>query len=151
MTIQFAREEYSLDLVAQMIPLWKKHYDEIAQFKDIPLEPDLERYEMMAAKGYLRIYTARLGGALTGYQVFVINSHPHYKSSIQAVQDILFLDEPSRRGMTGYRFIKWCDVQLAREGIKIVYQHVKAAKDFGRVLERMGYRIHDLIYSRRLS
>ncbi len=86
-----------------------------------------------------------------GYQVFFLKANAHYKSSLQAVQDILFLDERIRKGFTGYRFIRYCDEKLKDEGVQVVYQHVKSKHDFGRVLERLGYELQDLIYSRRLA
>jgi hypothetical protein len=51
----------------------------------------------------------------------------------------------------GGRFIKWCDEQLRAEGVAVVYHHIKAAHNFGPMLERFGYELVDLIYSRRLN
>lgn len=87
---------------------------------------------------------------LVGYALFFVRSNPHYKSSVQAVQDVIYL-APGVRGGTGYKFIAWCDAQLAAEGVQAVYQHVKAAHDFGRLLERQGYELVDFIYAKRLD
>lgn len=153
--MKFSLEPYSDALIEEMLPLWQAHYDEVAHFKDIPLDPNLAVYAGIAANGNLRIFTARQwsesGINLVGYQVFFLNANPHYKTSFQAVQDILFLDESVRKGMTGYRFIKWCDAQLKAGGVQVAIQHVKAKHDFGRILERLGYGLQDLIYTRRLA
>ena len=150
-----SKEEYSEKLIEEMLPLWKAHYDEIAHFKDIPLDPDLEVYKAIAKAGNLRIFTARQwvvnGIALVGYQVFFLKANPHYKTSLQAVQDILFMDESVRKGLTGYRFVRYCDGKLKDDGIQVVYQHVKSRHDFGHLLERLGYELQDVIYSRRLN
>jgi hypothetical protein len=138
-------------LVERMRPLWEDHYEEIARFKDIPLNPDLSVYARADAGGTLRIFTCTLGDELCGYQVFFVAPNPHYKESLQAVQDILFLDATVRQGLTGYKFIKWCDEQLKADGIQIVFQHVKLSNDFSPILKRLGYEEHEKVLSRRLN
>lgn len=146
--IKFAREQAS-DVVHEIKPLLEAHWREIAHFDDIPLEPDWQFY--MAAKT-LRVFTARDDGRLVGYGIFFISPNRHYLSSIQAVQDILFIS-PEYRGRTvGPRLIAFCDEQLMLEGAQAVYHHVKPAKlDFGPLLLRMGYEFTDAVYAKRLD
>jgi len=178
--IHFAREPLTPELWHEAMPLLVAHKQEIAHYADIRLEPDVQLYAANEQAGILRCYTARTdteirhgfsfparyqplnegapvvrdkvtrAGALVGYALFFVRSNPHYKSSVQAVQDVIYVD-PSMRGGTGYRFIAWCDAQLAAEGVQAVYHHVKAAHDFGRLLERQGYELVDLIYAKRLD
>lgn len=144
------QQERAQDCFKEAMPLLMEHWNEIAHYKDIPLEPDFELYEKIENLGIIRCYTARNDEKkLIGYAVFFVRSNPHYKSSIQASQDILFISK-NNRGMGG-RFIKWCDEQLKAEGIAVVYHHIKAAHNFGPLLERFGYELVDLIYSRRLN
>lgn len=133
-----------------MLPLLQLHWKEIAHYTDIPLDPDVNQYKMLSSLGMIRIFTARCEGHLSGYAVFFVRPNAHYKTSLQAVQDILFLDKPMRGG-NGYKFIQWCDEQLKKEEIQVVYHHVKQAHNFGPMLERMGYELVDLIYARRLD
>jgi GNAT superfamily N-acetyltransferase len=148
--MQFQKEQLSADLFAELAPLLNAHYLEISHFQDIPLSPNYEAYQAIADTGGLRVFTARdEDRELVGYCVFFVRHNLHYKSSLQAVQDILFI-RPDQRG-TGARLIKWCDEQLKKEGVQVVYQHVKAAHNFGEMLERMGYEFVDLIYAKRLD
>lgn len=149
--IDFAREKYSDALIDEMLPLWKDHYDEIAMYTDFPLSPNLVMYKQSDDAGFLRIFTARHEGKLVGYQVFFIHNHPHYSSMRQAVQDNLFLLDKMRIGMTGYRFLKWADERLAEDGVDIIFQNVRKTAHFGRMLERLGYAEHDILYSRRVT
>lgn len=149
--VDFARESLSESLVNEMMPLWEDHYEEIALYKDIPLQPDFGVYDAVEQAGNLRIYTARHEGELVGYEIVFVARHPHYATMKAANQDILFLAKDMRQGLIGYRFIKWCDERLEHEGIDVVFQHVKKSHNFGVMLERMGYVEHDIIYSRRLS
>lgn len=159
MSVAFQRESLTPALWHEAMPLLVAHYQEIAAYQDIPLEPDVSVYAASEAAGIIRCYTARNPcviegcnepGALVGYALFFVRPNPHYKSSVQAVQDVIYL-APSVRGGTGYRFIAWCDAQLKEEGVQAVYHHVKAAHDFGRLLERQGYDLVDLIYAKRLD
>lgn len=149
-TIIFSQEQFRADLWREATPLLIAHWREIAHFQDIQLDPDLTLYHAAQEAGMVRCYTARDAGVLVGYAIFFVRTNPHYRRSLQATQDVLFLD-PSRRGLTGARFIQWCDEQLQAEGVQAVYHHVKAEHNFGSMLERMGYELVDLIYARRLD
>lgn len=147
--MNFKREQIQL-VFEEAVPLLQMHWEEIAHYQDIKLEPDFGRYTQLEESGAVRCFTARDdANKLIGYSVFFVRENIHYKSSVQAVQDILFI-HPGRRG-TGMRFVKWCDEQLKNDGVQAVYHHVKAAHNFGPMLERLGYQLVDLIYARRLD
>ena len=97
------------------------------------------------------MYTVRKDRELIGYGVFFLGPNRHYKQSIQAAQDILFVHPAYRFGRIGYRLIAFCDEQAKAEGAQAIYHHVKAAHDFGPLLKRLGYETVDLIYARRLD
>lgn len=144
--MKFQQEDTSV--YEEMKPLTVLHYEEIAHYKDIPLEPDLEMYHRIEEQGCLRLYTVREEGELIGYSIFFLKENPHYKSSLQANQDIVFIRK-DKRGQ-GREFLAWCDDQLKSDGVDVVYHHVKAAHNFGPLLERQGYNLVDLIYGKRL-
>lgn len=179
--LRFARESFTDDLIAELMPLLFEHWREIAHYPDIPLKPDLAVYRGAEQAGILRVFTVRSGTTvrhgslsaqrqqlnvgtepvrpthvtrpddLVGYAIFFVRPNPHYADSVQAVQDILYV-QPTMRGMhAGARFIDWCDEQLAAERVQAVYHHVKAAHNFGKLLERKGYELVDLIYAKRLD
>lgn len=149
-TAVFDEEKYS-DALPELKRLIKDHWEEIAHYKDIPLDPDYDVYLQIEKSKMMRLYTIRLCSILVGYALFFIKANPHYKSSMQAVQDVLYLRPRYRRGGIGYRFIKWCDKQLAADGCQVVMHHVKAAHDFGPLLNRLGYELTDYVYARRLD
>ena len=150
-TLSFCLEKFTPELYGEMWPILDAHYKEIAHYQDIPLSPDTIYYDTAQKIGILRVYTVREGSKLVGYSVFSVSKNPHYSTSLQAKQDILFLSKELRGGMNGFKFIKWCDEELEKEGVQVVYHHVKKSHNFGPVLERMGYELVDLIYGRRLD
>lgn len=144
------------DIVDEITPLLAQHWREIAHFKDIALEPDWEQYFKLEDMDWLRVFTVRddeapdiMASTLIGYAIFIVRSNPHYKSSVQATQDVIFI-RPQHRG-TGYKFIAWCDEYLRGQKVQVVYHHVKTAHNFGPMLERQGYKAVDIIYAKRLD
>ena len=150
MGITFQREFSGPLLHKELFPLLTAHYDEIAHFKDIKLKPAFDRYDDLEERGALRVFTAREDGRVVGYSIYIITHNLHYSDSLQALQDVLFLIERARAGLTGFKFIKWCDGELAADGVQVVMHHVKKSHDFSPVLERMGYTKIESVYARRL-
>jgi len=143
----YAREPMA-NVLHEIQPLLIQHWQEIAHFKDIPLDPDWHMYAAADDADKLRIYTARDSVfELAGYAIFILGNM-HYKSTKTAHQDIVFL-RPEHRGFAGFRLLRFADQELSNEGIEVVYHHVKAAHNFGPLLERMGYVAVDTIYARR--
>lgn len=151
MTIRYARETVAT-VIDEIQPLLRAHWAEIAQYPDIPLSPDFDCYKHLEAHGQLRIYTARHSSyALIGYAIYTVSPALHYSNSIQAKQDVLFLQPEHRAGRIGWKLIAFADELLRQDGVQVVYQHVKTDHDFGPLLERIGYRFCDKLYSRRLD
>ena len=143
----FAREAVA-DVLEEIKPLLEMHWREIAHYQDIDLNPDWDWYLKFPG---VRVFTARRDGVLIGYAVFFVGPNRHYRQSIQAMQDILFL-HPDYRGTTiGPRLVWYSDMQLKAEGVQAVYHHVKVAHDFGPLLKRFGYELVDAVWAKRLD
>jgi L-amino acid N-acyltransferase YncA len=148
--LKFEQEQLSDGLIEEMMPLINAHWEEIAHDKDIPLDPDWYKYGQLQTLGSLKVFTARDDdGQILGYSFFFVSPNLHYKSSLQAVQDVIYIDK-ERRGF-GRKFIDWCDSELRQMGVQKVYHHVKAKHNFGPMLETLDYHLVDLIYARRLD
>ena len=148
--ISFAQER-AQDCFTEAKPLLEAHWAEIAPYPDIPFDPDLDAYVWTEDQGMLRAYTIRGYGALKGYAVFFVRADIHYKSCLHATADIVYLDPALRGSMLGFRFLQWCDEQLARDGVQLVSHRVKVAHNWGHVLQRFGYEHVDETWCRRLD
>lgn len=150
-----ARPVFALERAATVINeiehLLEQHYQEVTHHRDIPVGCDFEKYQQLDRAGVLRIFTVRIMGELVGYSIFSVGTSLHYKSSLQARQDTLFLSAPYRKGLTGYKFIKWVDEQLKAEGVEICYQHGKFVKDIQSIFERLGYEPTYYVYMKRFK
>jgi GNAT superfamily N-acetyltransferase len=145
------QRETADQFIPDAAPLLAVHFQEIAHFQDIKLNPQFDIYRQMDQMGVLRVFTLRDRGVLRGYAIFMVRENLHYGDSLQAVQDVLYLDAPLRKQMLGARLIQWCDEELKREGVQVVYHHVKRAFNFGPLLARLGYEEVESIWSRRLD
>lgn len=145
-------EESFADTWKDIQPLLFTHWREITAHHDIPLSPDLPAYERMAAAGTLCIVTARRDGRLVGYAVFFVGPNPHYSTSVQAVQDIFYVDPSVRGARLGIRLIAASDAILRQRGCQVVYHHVKCAHPLlGALLTKRGYGLTETLYSKRLD
>lgn len=150
MAVVFAREVFVPSLAEEMVPLFVKHFGEIARFKDIPLKPNLAQYYALENAGCLRVYTARHDGCLVGYSVFTLARHPHFADSLQANEELLYLEPNERKGRVGVQFIDFCDSQLAADGAEVIYHSVRTNYDYSELLRRRGYELVDWLYARRI-
>lgn len=148
MNIKFNTERLQ-DIWDEIVPILKDHYLEIAHYKDIRFEPNVSEYFKIEDAGILKVFTAREDDLLIGYNVFLVRNNMHYKSSLQALNDIIYIKK-EKRGF-GKKFIKWCDEELKSIGVQVVHHHIKFAHDWSPILENMGYVKHDIIMSKRLD
>lgn len=138
----------------ELEPLLVRHKDEIAHYPDIALNVWKEKYEEAEASGLLRVFTARSVPEfqLIGYEIAWCGPNLHYRDSLQARQDVLYLAPEWRRGGLGQRLVRYADQRLKDFGAQVNYHHVKIAHPaLGKLLERDGYEAVEIIYAKRLD
>lgn len=141
------QEEAFPDFIDDGLPLMVAHHKEIDLFgKDLDI--DLQTYIDCNEIGTLKIYTIRDESKLVGYCAFFLFQHPHHKTSLQAKQDVLFIDK-TKRGR-GIPFLRYCETELKGIGVDTIHQCVPQSNDWGKLLERMGYHKLETIYTRSL-
>lgn len=129
--------------------LCERHWEEIAHNKDkIKLDPDWERYEGMAKAGVLHLTTARREGVLVGYVVYFLVYHVHYRKSLTAIADVLYLVPEERLGRTGIRLLQQSEESLKGMGVQRIIQNVKIDKDWSPILTHLGYKPFERLYTK---
>jgi hypothetical protein len=143
--LAFAKESI-VHLKPELTHLIQRHYEEIAWKRDkIPLDVDWERYGELERAGVVHFYTARMDGILIGYSCYIVNRHLHYKTTLFAQNDVLYIDKPYR-GRKGAGFIRWCEEQLKALGVQVHGLHIKKWFDWSPLALRMGFEHMDGIY-----
>lgn len=149
--IEIRVERYA-DVIGDIKPLLELHWQEIASFKDrVPFDPDYERYQAIEEAGALLIIAARRHGLLVGYSIFFLGPHPHYKSTIFAANDIVFLLPGERSGGLGVRLFKESERIAFERGARFISWHIKPINDFSPLLARLGYSHHEIIMAKPLG
>lgn len=136
---------------ADIAKLCVRHWEEIAHNRDfIKLDPDWQKYANLAKAGMMSVTCARDGSILAGYQIYVVMPHMHYKSSLTALSDVLYLAPEYRQGSAGIRLMKAAEEELVKIGVQRVVQNVKISNDWSPILTRMGYKEFERIYTKIL-
>jgi GNAT superfamily N-acetyltransferase len=139
------------DVKDEFPPLLLDHWVEIARNKDIvPLAFDWELYAAAEKLGKLHVVTARDDKKLIGYNLHFVSPHPHYKTTLFAQNDIIYLKPEYRGSGAGKELIRIADEKLKALGVKIAYLHIKTEHDFSSLARREGYVEIEKIYERVL-
>jgi GNAT superfamily N-acetyltransferase len=152
MPIVYAKETYAR-VIDEIRPLLVEHWQELAVYKDIPLDPDWKLYEHLDGAGELIIYTARLDGALIGYSIFSIHRrHPHYAKLSYALNDIIWIHPDHRHQGFGRNFRDFWDKQLYALGMRLVVIDTKVSHpDLMFLLKNGGYTTRSAGLEKRLD
>lgn len=152
--MSFAWEQFAR-IADELLPLWKKHYAEIALDQDAcPLDPDWAQYYAQAELGMLHILTARsVNGTLAGYVVNIVGPHKHYHSTTFAHVEMFWLHPYFRKGWQPVKMFKENARGLRERGAVVSTIAFKLTFEGGRVgklLHRLGYRASDVLMRMRL-
>ena len=150
MSLQLNQEPV-LDVRPEMLVLLDQHYQELTLNKDkIKLDPMWELYDAMEKRSEFFLLTARMNGELVGYSAWFLKPHIHYRNTIVASNDVIFMRSDQRQGMTGIRLIKYSEQRMKELGANKIVWHIKNSLDFSVILHRMGYADEDIIVGKML-
>lgn len=131
-------------------PLMQAHWEEVGRDRDLlVLNPDVEKMVSLEAAGMWHVWTARADGDLVGYAAWIVAPHLHYRDAVTAFCDVIYMSPGSRRHALS--FIRHVEADLQTLGAAKAFFHVKVTKDFGPLLERLGYEWSEKLYERRLA
>jgi hypothetical protein len=85
--------------------------------------------------GHLKTFIAENDGKVAGYDCLLV-SEDVYKAKRMAATEVGIYMIPRFRGHYGKDFIQWVDSQLE---VDIIYRGTSVSRDFGKVLEKLGY------------
>lgn len=146
------QQEFLASVYIECQNLIDLHWQDIALNKDkIKLNPDWDRYEEAEKNGDLKIFTARSNDQLVGYFACLISVSLHYKDHVFAHNDVLFLHPDYRKGLAGWRLMKFAEQCLRDDGVSLLMVNTKIHKPFDVLLQRLGYSHIENVYSKVLN
>jgi hypothetical protein len=126
-------------------------YEEVGQ-KDLDrLHIDWDRYRELDAAGKLATFIAKKGYHIVGYAVFVVQTHIHYADALVAANSAVYVAPEARAGRVVLNLLRFAELGLHAQGVRKVYYHVKREKDFGRLLERIGYQDSERMFAKVIN
>jgi GNAT superfamily N-acetyltransferase len=129
--------------------LFEDHWQEIALNKGVmTLSPNWKSYYELEERGQLVALAAWFGDELVGYSVSFVFPHSHYSQVSVMQNDVLFVDKAHRKGGLGLRLIAETENIAAERGCQVVLFHSKKDTTLGKILDRRGYGIQDIIHSK---
>lgn len=129
------------------------HYEELSLDKDrVKMSLHQQRYMDMEHNGMLHIVTVRLGdGKMVGYYLCMILPHMHYKDAgDMAYTDMYFVHPDYRIGGVGAKFLVFVEETLRRRGVLKVYITTKLKLDLTKMLEALGWKATDKVFTKFL-
>ncbi len=150
--IKYAVERMTERLVEEIKYLLDLHWEEIALYKDkIEFLPDYEAYYALDEAGALQIVTVRKDGAIIGYYISFVYTHPHYKENKFAQNDILFIHPEYRKGTIAYRMFKFAENELKKIGCSVLLVHMKDKFSFEPLCKKLGMDKQEIVYSKYIG
>jgi GNAT superfamily N-acetyltransferase len=154
--VQFSEERFS-DLRTEGAALFEAHWREAATDHAVPLDVNWDAYRAFEDVGGVVTITARRGGELVGYAVYIVAPHPRYRSLIVADSDVFFLRPADRRGRVGIELFRYAERVLLARGVRLLTMRIKLHVRPGRgrstlepLARRLGYRPIELLCEKRV-
>lgn len=145
--ITFQKESFT-KFISDGKELFFVHNQEVVeQVEGIPLDVNYKAYFKMEALDKLEVHTVRDDGKLIGYSLWMLYYHPHYKTSLTANSTLIYIMPSYRKGLLGYKLIKWSIDRIKDRGVQRILIGVKPDHDFSKILERLGASFFEKIYS----
>jgi len=141
--ITFQEESYKIMFTPEFENLMIPHYQEVGGFKDsdkIKLSLNWDMYKVIGENGNVVMFTVRNSGELIGYNFYIVSTHPHYKDTLIAEADSIYLTPQFRKGYTGYKLIKY-SINKLKERVNAITLNMHVDHSFESLAKRLGFNL----------
>lgn len=153
-TVLTYRRERFVDIMPELSEIFYKHWREIALDQNaIPLSPAWDEYMRLEAVGGLHIVVARDGSKMAGYLFSLVHPHLHYRKSLTAYTDLMYLRREYTKGFGIFHYaalIGRAEEMLRDMGVQKMYLMTKVYHDMTPLFERLGYKLIEKICTKLL-
>jgi hypothetical protein len=134
--------------LGELQALADREYDEVGQKDLARLNVDWVRYCELDAAKKLATFIAKKDGVIVGYAAFIVQHHIHYQDALVAANSAVYVAPEVRAGRVVLKLLRFAELGLSAQGVKKIYYHVKRQKDFGRLLDHLGYQDVERMYAK---
>ena len=138
---------------AEAQPMLRRHFHEVALHQDeMPLAPDVARYQGAEAQGSLLIVTVRLDGNLVGYASVIIGQRMHSVGITSALVESIWLAPECRGQGLGTGLFDAVEKAAAERGALTTLCHSKLDHPaLAHLLDARGYERIEIVHSKFAS
>jgi len=148
------QKEDVMELIPELEGLILTHRNEVGAFDKgkFSLDPEWGIYKIFQDSGCYKLYTARNeNNFLVGYIGFILQVMLHYKHNIIASNDLIFVHPSYRKGLVGYKLIKYAIAELKTEQvfgrpIDCISLTMKTKHPFDAIALRLGFKQTDKLF-----
>lgn len=145
------REDFN-EVKDQVDELTHKNWEDTGLSKyGIKLNPDWDIYETLNKSYMLGVYTVRKQNNLVGYLTVVSREHHHYKNTVFASNDILFIEKEHRKGLLGYFLVKYAVKDLKNLGADVLLFTSNIDKPYDSILKRLDFQPLEKVFIKKLG
>ena len=137
--------------IGELQGLATREYDEVGQKDLLRLNIDWKRYCELDAAGKLATFIAKRDGVIVGYAAFIVQSHIHYCDGLVAANSAVYVVPEARVGRVAVKLLRYAEIGLKAQGVKKIYYHVKRERDFGPLLEHLGYQDAERLFAKVIA
>lgn len=140
--ITYQEESYKIMRTKEFMELAKPHYKEVGGFKDsskIKLAINWELYKTLGKAGIIRMFTARCNKKLIGYNFYMVAAHPHYRNNTIAEADSIYVHPLYRKGLTGYKLIKYA-INVLKDKVDAITLNMHIDLSLEPLAKRLGFK-----------
>lgn len=134
--------------IEELQRLAEREYEEVGQKDLARLNIDWTRYSELDAAGKLATFVAKRNGVIVGYAVFIVQTHIHYQDALVAANSAIYAAPEVRAGRVVLKLLRFAEMGLQAQGVQKIFYHVKRSKDFGRLLDHLGYEDVERLYAK---
>lgn len=143
--------ENMIDCKEELIPLFEKHWEEVALYKELTMSPNWEMYETFEETGQLFFVTAREDDELVGYAVWILCPSLHYSNNLIASNDLIFLKEEYRHTKDATNLLAFSEAELKKKGADILTLHMKTYAPFETLATGCNFDKQEYLYTKLIG
>lgn len=128
--------------------LWAENCTELGNGK--VLNPDVATYRSLEQLGMLVIITARNEGQLIAYRIFAVRGNLHHRDVLTAFEDSMFITKAFRFGRVAIKLLTVTENIMKILNVQEITCIVNASGGTGRLMEKCGFELNSLVYSKRI-
>jgi len=147
--VTYQSEIIHRELISEMSLLLIDHWNEANDDMD-EIDVDWPMYQSLQKQGSYYLFTIRAESELIGYAGYMIIPSLQCRKRLQAVGDMIYVKPEYRGKMLAIKLMKFAENKMKEVGANAISQSIKAHHDFSAMMRRLGYKLEEYYFTKRI-